>query len=137
MFEPIGGHGVYLDARRFLPHLGTEQLPGQALVVEIYREGAVRTVEIGSVMFGDDPASSDREPLELVRLAVPRRVYTDAHLAYVAQVVAAVWRRRGSVRGLRMVHAPERLRHFTARFAVLGAGDPVAGAVPPRGLAPP
>ncbi len=116
IMEPPGGHGVYLDVRRFLPHLGKEQHPGQSLVVEIYREGAVRTVEVGSVMFGDG-APSDHAPLELVRLALPRRVYTESHLRYVAETVRRVWDRRRSVRGVKMVEAPERLRHFTARFA--------------------
>jgi tyrosine phenol-lyase len=114
IMRPPGGHGVYLDVRRFLPHLSSARLPGQALVVEIYREGAVRSVEIGSIMFGDeDPARS----LELVRLTLPRRVYTESHLRYVAETIRRVWDRRSSVRGMRMVEAPERLRHFTARFA--------------------
>ncbi len=118
--RPPGGHGLYLDVHRFLPHLPAESLPGQALVVELYREGAVRTVEIGSIMFGDgpDPAtSSDRPTLELVRLAIPRRVYSSSQLAYVAEVVSRVFERRGQIRGFRMVHRPERLPHFTARFA--------------------
>ncbi len=114
--HPPGGHAVYLDVRRFLPHLKPEQLPGQALVVELYREGAVRSVEVGAIMFEPD-ASEPGPTLELVRLAIPRRVYTESHLRYVAEVVARVWRRRSSVRGLRMLEAPERLRHFTARFA--------------------
>jgi len=114
--HPPGGHGVYLDARRFLAHLPPSELPGQALVVELYREGAVRTVEVGAVMFGDSD-SDGHPPLELVRLAIPRRVYSSAHLAYVGEVVANVWRRRASVAGMRMVEAPERLRHFLARFA--------------------
>lgn len=115
--HPPGGHGVYLDARRFLGHLPEAALPGQALVVELYREGAVRTVEVGGIMFGDGAPPSNHPNLELVRLAIPRRVYSSAHLEYVADVVIAVHRRRGSVRGLRMTYAPERLRHFTARFS--------------------
>ena len=115
---PPGGHGVYLDVRRFLPHLASKEFPGQALVIEIYREGAVRTCEIGAIMFGDGPPEpGERPPLELVRLAVPRRVYSNAHLAYVADAVIAVHRRRERIRGVRMTHVPERLRHFTARFA--------------------
>jgi len=117
-FRPVGGHGVYLDVRRFLPHLGTDALPGQALVVELYREGGVRSVEIGSIMFGEHGSSSHRS-LELVRLAVPRRVYSSRHLAFVAETVARVFQRRDSVRGMKMVHRPERLPHFTARFAPL------------------
>jgi tyrosine phenol-lyase len=115
-FHPVGGHGVYLDARRFLPHLGEDDLPGQALVVELYREGGVRAVEVGALMFGTDAERGPRS-LELVRLAIPRRVYSASHLAYVAEVVGRVYERRASVRGLRMVYRPERLPHFTARFA--------------------
>ncbi|MCI4350888.1 MAG: tryptophanase [Thermoplasmata archaeon] len=119
VFQPPGGHGVYIDAHRFLPDVPISQFPGQALVVEIYREGGVRTVEIGEVFRGPkDPA--DRTPsLELVRLAIPRRVYTASHLDHVARSVLAVWERRASIRGLAMVEAPERLRHFTARFGPL------------------
>jgi tyrosine phenol-lyase len=118
IFKPVGGHGVYLDVRRFLPHLPDERFPGQALVVEIFREGGVRTVEVGQLMFGDgERPGGNGEPLELVRLAVPRRVYSASHLEYVAQTVSRVWQRRESMRGLKMVEAPERLRHFTARFA--------------------
>jgi len=124
--HPPGGHGIYLDVGRFLPDIPASDLPGQALVVELYREGAVRTVEVGAVMFGDD-ASDGHAPLELVRLAIPRRVYSSAHLAYVADVVRRVWERRSSVRGVRIVEAPERLRHFLARFA------PLPGATVPAG----
>ncbi len=116
ILRPPGGHGVYLDVRRFLPHLGADQLPGQALAVELYREGAVRSVEIGAIMFGDDPSPAARS-MELVRLAIPRRVYTESHLRYVADTIQRVWDRRSTIRGLRMVEAPEHLRHFTARFA--------------------
>jgi tyrosine phenol-lyase len=114
--HPPGGHGVYLDVRRFLPHLSEDELPGQSLVVELYREGGVRTVEVGAIMFGKaEPGGPP--PLELVRLAIPRRVYTASHLAYVAEVVARVFERRAEVGGLEMTYEPERLRHFTARFA--------------------
>ena len=116
IMQPPGGHGVYLDVPRFLPHLLPAQLPGQALAVELYREGGVRTVEIGAIMFGDGDAPPARS-LELVRLAVPRRVYTESHLRYVAATVQRVWERRASIRGFRIVEAPERMRHFTARFA--------------------
>ena len=121
--EPPGGHGVYLDVRRFLPHLRPEELPGQALAVEIYREGGIRTVEVGSIMFSDGEKSTPADDsLELVRLAIPRRVYSSAQLDYVARAVIAVWRRRASVRGLRMIDRPARLPHFTARFAPLAPG---------------
>ncbi len=115
-FHPVGGHGVYLDVRRFLPHLGDGDLAGQALVVELYREGGVRAVEVGALMFGTSSGDASRG-LELVRLAIPRRVYSASHLAYVADVVQRVYARRVEVRGLRMVYRPERLPHFTARFA--------------------
>jgi len=116
MMQPPGGHGIYLDVPRFLPHLAPARLPGQALVVELYREGAVRTVEVGAIMF-EDGQDGAAFPLELVRLAIPRRVYTESHLRYVAGTVRRVWNRRAAVRGMRMVEAPEHLRHFTARFA--------------------
>ena len=115
MLRPIGGHAVYLDVRRFLPHLSLEQLPGQALVVEIYREGAIRTVEVGSLMFGSQEGPG--RSLELVRLAIPRRVYSAAQLAFVADAVGRVYARRNEIRGMKYVHRPERLPHFTARFA--------------------
>jgi tyrosine phenol-lyase len=118
ILRPPGGHGVYLDVRRFLPHLSPGDLPGQALAVELFREGAIRTVEVGAIMFGDGEAPNEAEtPLELVRLAVPRRVYSNAHLQYVADVVGEVWRRRAQIVGMTMTHAPEHLRHFTAKFA--------------------
>jgi len=116
IMNPPGGHGIYLDVRRFFPHLEARRLPGQALVVELYREGGVRTVEVGAIMFGDGNEVSD-EGLELVRLAIPRRVYTESHLRYVAETVRRVWERRASVGGFRIVEAPEHMRHFTARFA--------------------
>ncbi len=115
IFRPPGGHGVYLDVDRFLPHLGRDDLPGQALVIELYREGGVRTVEVGAIMFGDSPGGP--APPELVRLAVPRRVYTASHLSYVAEVVGRVWERRSGIKGVKMTHRPERMPHFTGRFA--------------------
>lgn len=115
-FHPVGGHGVYLDVRRFLPHLGDDDLPGQALVVELYREGGIRSVAVGALMFGEDPELGPRVP-ELVRLAIPRRVYSASHLAYVADVIARVFARRDSVLGLKMVSRLPTLPHFTARFA--------------------
>jgi tyrosine phenol-lyase len=120
--KPPGGHGIYLNVAEFLPHLKEAELPGQALAVELYREGAVRTVEVGSIMFGDSPGhGGGPPPLNLVRLAIPRRVYSAAHLAFVAETVIRVHRRREKIRGLRMTWAPERLRHFTARFEPLSA----------------
>jgi tryptophanase len=115
-FHPVGGHGVYLDVHRFLPHLGSEELPGQALVVELYREGGVRSVEVGPLMFGEHP-NLGAKALDLVRLAIPRRVYSASHLAYVAEVIERVYARRDAIRGMRIVNRPARLPHFTARFA--------------------
>jgi len=116
--QPPGGHAVYLDARALLPHVPPAQYPAQALAVELYRVGGVRGVEIGSVMFGKRHAdgSETAAPLELVRLAVPRRTYTQSHIDYVAEVIAEVARRKELVRGYRIVEQAPWLRHFTARF---------------------
>ena len=119
LVEPPGGHAVFVDAGRFFPHLPRTQFPGQALVNELYLEGGIRAVEIGSVMFAHPDAETGemRYPdLELVRLAIPRRAYTQSHLHYVAEVLARVASRREQVRGLRMTYAPAELRHFTATF---------------------
>ena len=113
--HPPGGHGIYLDVPRFLPHLAPDDLPGQSLSIEIYREGGVRSVEIGAIMFPPSPEGTGRT-LELVRLAIPRRTYTASHLAFVAEDVARVYQRRDSIGGFEMAYRPERLPHFTARF---------------------
>jgi len=115
---PAGGHAVYLDARRFLPHIDPLQYPGQSLVVELYIEAGIRSVEIGTVMFGADPHTGEEHParLDLVRLAIPRRVYTQSHMDYVLEGINLVWERRRDIRGMRIVQAPQYLRHFTARF---------------------
>ena len=112
--HPVGGHAIYLDVRRFLPHLGDDDLPGQALAIELYREGGVRSVEVGAIMFPEMP--KEERGLELVRLAIPRRVYSASHLAYVADVVGRVFERRSGVRGVTMSYRPEHLPHFTARY---------------------
>lgn len=120
--EPPGGHAVFLDAKRFLPHLPPSQFPGQALTVALYIEGGIRAVEIGSVMFAKkDTATGEMHysALELVRLAIPRRVYTQSHLDYVAEVIAKVYERRASVRGVKMVWEAPLLRHFTAKFEMV------------------
>jgi tryptophanase len=113
--QPPGGHAVYIDAAALCPHIPRAQFPGQAVVCALYRIGGVRAVEIGSAMFGERPPPA----LELVRLAMPRRVYTQSHMDYVVEVCAELASVRGSLRGLRMVHAPPVLRHFTARFEEL------------------
>ena len=115
---PAGGHAVYLDARRFLPHIEPLQYPGQALAVELFIEAGIRGVEIGTVMFGSDSKTGEEHParLELLRLAIPRRVYTQSHMDYVLEAIHLVWQRRDNIRGMRIVQAPQFLRHFTARF---------------------
>ena len=111
VMQPPGGHAVYIDGRAFLPHLRAEELPAQALACELYRALGVRGCEIGSVMFGKEAA------MELVRLAFPRRVYTQAHFDYILEGFEEVVVRKGTIRGLRIVEEPPFLRHFTARFA--------------------
>ena len=115
---PAGGHAVYIDARRFLPHIEPLQYPGQALAVELYIEGGIRCVEIGTVMFGLDPHTGEEEPArqDLVRLAIPRRVYTQSHMDYVIEALHIVAERRDQIRGMRITEAPRFLRHFTAHF---------------------
>ncbi|HUI90383.1 MAG TPA: tryptophanase [Anaerolineales bacterium] len=117
--QPAGGHAVYLDAHAVLPHIPQSEFPGQALAVELYREGAIRGVEIGSVMFAyPDPDSGQMiyPKLELLRLAIPRRTYTQTHLDYVADTLSKIKSRASSIRGYKFTYAPELLRHFTARF---------------------
>ncbi|HEX8992223.1 MAG TPA: tryptophanase [Anaerolineales bacterium] len=117
--QPPGGHAVYLDARAVLPHIPQSEFPGQSLAVELYLEGAIRGVEIGSVMFAfPDPDTGQMlyPKLELLRLALPRRTYTQSHLDYVADTLVRIKDRAGSIRGYRFTYAPELLRHFTARF---------------------
>jgi len=119
ILEPPGGHAVYLDVLRFLPHVPQSQLPGQALACALYVEGGVRGVEIGSVMFAEeDPETGETvyPALEMVRLAIPRRVYTQAHLDYVVEVCKRLYEGRERIRGLRYTYKPRLLRHFTARF---------------------
>ena len=118
--EPPGGHAIYIDAAHFCDHLTPDEFPGQALLCALYRHAGIRAVEIGSVMFGKtDPETGGtvHPPMQLVRLAVPRRVYTQSHIDYVIEAVGEVFAARGSIRGLRIVDAPPVLRHFTAKFA--------------------
>jgi tryptophanase len=115
--QPIGGHAVYLDARALLPHVPPLEYPGQALAVELYVAGGIRGCEIGTVMFGRQADGSERPAaMDLVRLAIPRRTYTQSHIDYVIEVCVEVGRRAPELRGLRIVEEPETLRHFTARF---------------------
>jgi tryptophanase len=119
--QPIGGHAVYLDAAALLPHIPPLEYPGQALACALYREGGIRGCEIGTVMFGLHPDGSETAAqMELVRLAIPRRVYTQSHVDYVIEVVRWVAERAAELRGMRIVEAPAALRHFSARFEPLG-----------------
>ncbi len=116
--KPVGGHAVFLDVRAFLPHIPPLQYPGIGLVNAIYIEGSIRTVELGSVMFGK--VNHDGEevpaPLDLVRLAFPRRVYTQSHFDYIVEVLEEVWTQRHSISGYRITYQPRFLRHFTCHF---------------------
>jgi tryptophanase len=118
--QPIGGHAVYIDARALVPHVPPLHYPGQSLAVALYREGGIRACEIGTAMFGRRPDGSEQPaPMDLVRLAIPRRTYTQSHVDYVVEVVTWVAARAGDLRGFRFVHEPPALRHFTGRFAPL------------------
>lgn len=119
ILQPPGGHAIYLDAKRILPNVPPDQYPGQALVVELYRTGGIRSVEIGSVMFGKYDANKKLIPsrMELVRLAIPRRVYTQSHIDYVIEVVIEAFSLRNTMRGYRITEEAPILRHFTAKFA--------------------
>jgi tryptophanase len=107
---PVGGHAVYIDAKDFLPHIPVDQYPGQALAVELYLEGGIRGCEIGTVMFGKEAQ------MELVRLAIPRRVYTQSHIDYVIEVIIKVYKKRQKIRGMKITYQPKVLRHFTCHF---------------------
>jgi tryptophanase len=107
---PPGGHAIYLDARGFVPHIPVAQFPGVALAAELYLEGGIRSVEIGSLMFGPNAQ------MDLVRLAIPRRTYTQSHIDYVIEVITEVWHNRFQIRGLRLTYEPPFLRHFTAKL---------------------
>jgi tryptophanase len=108
--QPPGGHAIYLDAKAFLSHLPQEQFPGVALAAELYLEGGIRSVEIGSLMF------ASAATMELVRLAIPRRVYTQSHIDYVVEIILQVYERRAKIRGLRLTYEAPFLRHFTAHL---------------------
>ena len=122
ILKPIGGHAVYLNAKEFLPHLSQSEYPAQALTVALYREYGIRGVEIGTVMFGKKDVVSGQviyPELEMVRLAIPRRVYTNMQIAYVAESITGLYRRRDAIYGLTMTYEAPTLRHFTARFEEL------------------
>ena len=108
--QPPGGHAIYIDARAFLPHIPVEQFPAVALACELYLEGGIRSVEIGRLMFGAAAT------MDLVRLAIPRRVYTQSHVDYVVEIILEVWKKRDSIRGLKLAFEAPFLRHFTARL---------------------
>ena len=115
--KPYGGHAVYLDARALLSHVPPLEYPGQALAVALYLEGGIRGCEIGTVMFGRHPDGTETPAaMDLVRLAIPRRTYTQSHIDYVIEVVTAVAARAAELRGYRIADEPPALRHFTARF---------------------
>jgi len=118
--RPVGGHAVYLDARAFLPHIPPLHYPGQSLAAALYIHGGVRGCEIGTVMFGLKPDGSEEPPaLDLVRLAIPRRVYTQSHMDYLLEVILEVYERRAGLKGMVITWQPPTLRHFTAKFAYL------------------
>jgi tyrosine phenol-lyase len=116
--QPPGGHAIYIDAKAFLSHIPADQFPGVALAAELYLEGGIRSVEIGSLMF------AGAAKMELVRLAIPRRVYTQSHIDYVVEIILSVWERRAQIKGMKLMYEAPFLRHFTAHL------QPMAEAVP-------
>jgi len=114
---PPGGHAIYIDAKAFLPHVPVEQFPAVALAAELYLEGGIRSVEIGSLMFGK------AAQMELVRLAIPRRVYTQSHIDYVVEIILRVWEQRTHIKGLRLTYEAPFLRHFTAHLEPVQANQ--------------
>ena len=115
--QPPGGHAIYLDARAFLPHIRAEEFPAVALATELYLEGGIRSVEIGRLMFGAAAT------MDLVRLAIPRRVYTQSHIDYVVEIILEVWKKRQAIRGLKLIYEAPFLRHFTAKLEPVGFGS--------------
>jgi tryptophanase len=128
IIRPVGGHAVYVDAKAFYPHIPQEQYPGQALVCELYLKSGIRSCEIGSVMFGknDEKGKFIPAPMELVRLAIPRRVYTQSHLDYVVETFAELLKEREQVKGYRITYQPHFLRHFTSHFEQVEAIESVS-----------
>ncbi len=121
VMNPAGGHAVYIDAKAFLTHIPVDQYPGQALVGALYVEGGIRSVEIGSLMFGkyDETGKLIPSQMELVRLAIPRRVYTQSHIDYVAEVIIEVFNNRNEIKGLKIIEEASTLRHFTAKLETI------------------
>jgi tryptophanase len=120
IIRPTGGHAIFIDAKSFYPHIPPSQYPGQVLSCELYRKGGIRSVEIGSVMFGKKKAGTNEEihpPMELVRLAFPRRVYTQSHFDYAIETIIEIFKKRRDAMGLMIIWEPQLLRHFTAKFA--------------------
>ncbi len=118
--RPTGGHAVFVDARRLLPHIPPKQYPGQALAVALYEEGGIRSCEIGTVMFGLRPDGTEVEaPMDLVRMAIPRRVYTQSHADYIVEVFEEIVANKDAMKGFRITWQPSAMRHFTAKFAPL------------------
>lgn len=115
---PTGGHAIYLDAKRFAPHIPVHQFPGQSIVCALYRHGGIRSCEIGSLMFGktDEHGQHIPPPMELVRLAIPRRVYTQSHIDYCIEAIVEVYEQRHRLRGMKLLYEAPFLRHFTARL---------------------
>jgi len=131
---PAGGHAVFLDAARFLEHLGWNEYPAQALAMELYLEGGIRGCEIGSVMLATKDSRTGEElpaAMELVRLAIPRRTYTQSHMDYLIEVIADVWQRRRAIGGVRIVESPAVLRHFSAHFESQGGAAGADPSAPP------
>ncbi|MFO7912412.1 MAG: beta-eliminating lyase-related protein [Desulfotignum sp.] len=116
--RPAGGHAVFLDAKRMLPHIPSLQYPGIGIVNALYTQGGVRGVELGSVMFGafDENGKETASPLELVRLAFPRRVYTQSHFDYLIEVIKEVWENKQDIPGYKIIYQAPFLRHFTCHF---------------------
>jgi tryptophanase len=114
--QPPGGHAIYIDAKAFLPHIPLTQFPGVALAAELYLEGGIRSVEIGTLMFGE------AAQMELVRLAIPRRVYTQSHIDYVVEIILRMWERRAQIKGMRLTYEAPFLRHFTAHLEPISEG---------------
>ncbi len=121
IIEPPGGHAIYIDAKRFLPNIAPDKYPGQAIVCELYLEGGVRSVEIGSVMFGkyDEKGKLIPAMMELVRLAIPRRVYTQSHIDYLIEIIIEVYKNCDRLKGYEIIYEAPMLRHFTAKFKPL------------------